>query len=506
MTGRTPATVRSAASRSGVRVSTTRPPTASRTSTATAPPWPRVPSSGVPTAAPSQPPAACSSLDRVARTRGCRPSTWASPATASTSRRGADGDVGAPAVGPLVVTRAARPAPAGRSARRRRRRARGGGRSAASRRRWPTGRRGRGRRAHRPGVDAEARDDGHRQQHQAGDVVGVVAEHPGRRAEGAGRQGGRRLPAGRGLPASMSTSHRVPTTPRAAGATRCGSSDPTRSSRADPPERERDVEREPWRVLTTATKLPAASCATSASAGRRRRGAATPDARADDGRRSHAHGGSLLVRGRPRPAVVPWTRPPQYRRRRGRAHRPHLPRGRRPGGRRVVRPARLHGDRRAPVRARLPAVPVPPTRRRRVVAPVRARGRRPARHARVPLRRRRRRGGRRVRRPRHRRSRGPARSSSPTPTATGCGSASRRRAREPRARHGRRHRGQLGHRRRDRPGAGGRRLGRRRRRPPASTASTRSPTRSAPPPTRSTSPIPRRSMPSSPRCPTAGCS
>ena len=50
--GRTPATVRSAATRSGVRVSTTSPATATSTRTATVPPVPRADSIGVPTAAP----------------------------------------------------------------------------------------------------------------------------------------------------------------------------------------------------------------------------------------------------------------------------------------------------------------------------------------------------------------------------------------------------------------------------------------------------------------------
>ena len=193
---------------------------------------------------------------------------------------------------------------------------------------------------------------------------------------------------------------------------------------------------------------------------------------------------------------------------RAREHRPHLPRGRRPRGRRVVRPARLHGDRRAPVRAgparstcssggvrtcssTCPSTPATPGPARWCTSSwttsTRWRTSSACRVTTQPW-------GREVELtdPDGNRLRvaGPA-PAGPAPSD--------------RARHGRRHRWQLGHRRRHRPGPGGRRVGRRRGRP-----ARRSPRRTGRRDrrhrtSRSTSPTRRRSMPSSPRCPPAGC-
>ena len=242
VTGRTPATVRSAASRSGVRVSTTRPPTASSTSTAT------VPSGrGCPRAASRR-------RRRAIRRRPAARSVGRAERGAAAEHVGEPGD---------REDEQERPRPP-RGHRWRGARRRWPWWCACPRRhRWPRrpalvagppgdqrdadgdqgGREDEAEPAERVrrqvgepaadgpaalGVDAEARDDGHRQQHQAGDVVGVVAEHPGRRAEGPGRQRRRRLPAATSpCRASTSTSHRGADDRRAACRTRRASSEPT---------------------------------------------------------------------------------------------------------------------------------------------------------------------------------------------------------------------------------------------------------------------------------------
>ena len=183
VTGRTPATVRSAASRSGVRVSTTRPPDGQqhqegdRASVAERALERRADGRAQPAARGAQ------ILDRGVERRGA-PEHVGEPGHRHHEQRGPDGDVG-PGGGALVVAGGLGRRPAGDE----RDADRGEGeRQAVAQPAEGVGGQVGEAATHGTapaGVDAEAGDDRDREQQQAGDVVGVVAEHPRRRAQGA---------------------------------------------------------------------------------------------------------------------------------------------------------------------------------------------------------------------------------------------------------------------------------------------------------------------------------